>query len=46
MKKILIIEDDKFLSDLYQEVLKQEGYAITLAVDGEEGFSKMKTDKI
>ena len=42
MPKILIIEDDQFLSDLYCEVLKKESHQVTVALDGEEGFQKMK----
>lgn len=40
-KKILIIEDDTFLRDLYVDVLKAEGYEVEFAVDGEDGLMKM-----
>ena len=39
-KKILVIEDDKLLRDLYVELLKSEGYHVEEAGDGEEGFNK------
>lgn len=44
-KKILIIEDDKFLRRLIGQKLINEGYNILEAVDGEEGLKKVKTDK-
>lgn len=43
-KKILIIEDDKFLRELIARKLKREGYETSEAVDGEEGFKKIKTE--
>ncbi len=41
-KKILIIEDDKFLRQLIVRKLTEEGYDISEAVDGEEGVKKVK----
>ena len=41
-EKILIVEDDKFLSELYQELLTQEGFEVSVANDGEAGLEKMK----
>lgn len=38
--KILLVEDDQFLRDMYNELLSDEGYAVTACADGEEGFSK------
>jgi DNA-binding response OmpR family regulator len=40
-QRILVVEDDQFLRDLYDELLREEGYDIELASDGEEGLSKM-----
>lgn len=37
-KKILLVEDDLFLRDLYVEVLKEEGFTVLTAEDGEEGL--------
>jgi len=37
-KKILIIEDDKFLRDLIEKKLTDEGYEIVTATDGEIGL--------
>lgn len=44
MKKILIIEDDKFLRELIARKLGREGYETSEAVDGEEGFKKIKSE--
>jgi two-component system, chemotaxis family, sensor histidine kinase and response regulator WspE len=41
-KKILVVEDDLFLREIYVEVLKNSGYIIDYAVDGEEGLEKIK----
>jgi len=37
-EKILIIEDDEFLSSLYKELLEEEGYLVDLEKDGEAGL--------
>lgn len=39
-QKILIIEDDMYIRDVYEEVLKQAGFEITTAADGMEGVVK------
>ena len=39
-EKILVIEDDQFLRELYDELLKEEGYEVDIAKDGEEGLDK------
>ena len=41
VKKILIVEDDQFLREFYQELLQSEGYIIDLAVDGEIASQKL-----
>ncbi len=45
MKKILVIEDDKFLRELISQKLIKEGYDIAEAVDGEKGVKKVKEEK-
>jgi CheY-like chemotaxis protein len=45
MKKILIIEDEKILSDLLQKKLTNEEYAVLTAANGEEGIEQMKKNK-
>ena len=39
-ERILVIEDDQFLRELYEELLKDEGYSVDMAADGEEGLKK------
>lgn len=41
-KKILIIEDDQFLRDFYQELFTSEGYTVDVAADGVDGEAKIK----
>lgn len=40
--KILLAEDDLFLREIYQEVLADEGFAVTVAVDGEDALSHIR----
>lgn len=40
--KILIVEDDAFLREIYLDTLKRGGYTVDSAVDGEEGYIKIK----
>lgn len=44
-KKILIVEDDQFLREFYQELLTTEGYFIDVAADGEIGLAKMQSNE-
>lgn len=41
-KKILLIEDDVFVSDLYKNVLTKAGYEIDIAEDGEKALEIAK----
>ena len=40
-KKILIVEDDQFLREFYQELLQTEGYFVDVASDGEIAGTKI-----
>ena len=40
--KILVVEDDEFLREVYLETLKDEGYIVETGIDGEEGLQKIK----
>lgn len=40
-KKILIVEDEKELLDLYVQLLEQEGYDVDKAADGEMALKKI-----
>lgn len=44
-KKILIVEDDKFLRELIGQKLVREGYEILESIDGEDGIKKIKSEK-
>ncbi|MBI4097889.1 MAG: response regulator [Candidatus Levybacteria bacterium] len=40
--RILVVEDEEYLRDLYQEVLSDQGYFVDTAKDGNEGLVKIK----
>ena len=42
MSRILLIEDDVNSRDVYVEVLKQAGFEVEIASDGEEGLEKVR----
>ncbi len=42
MSRILVVDDDPTLRELYNEVLTSAGYQIDFAVDGEEGLQKIR----
>lgn len=44
-KKILLIEDERILLEMYGEKLSQEGFEMILSVDAEEGFKLAKKEK-
>jgi DNA-binding response OmpR family regulator len=43
-KKIMIIEDDRFLSSLMKARLEKEGFAVEQAFDGEEAMKALQQD--
>ncbi len=45
MKKILIIEDEKMLSDMYEDRFLREGFDVYCAVDAEDGMEMAKEIK-
>ena len=45
MTKVLVAEDDKFLSKAYAAKLKKEGFDVVLAGNGEEAVEKTKSEK-
>ena len=45
MKKILLIEDDQIVANVYRNKLAVEGYTIEVAPDGETGLKVMRTFK-
>jgi CheY-like chemotaxis protein len=40
--KILLAEDDLFLREIYQEILNDEGFSVTVAADGEEALTHLR----
>jgi len=45
MKKILIVEDDPFLIDIYTTKFKEAGFNVEVASDGEEGLKKISNEE-
>lgn len=41
-QKILLVEDDLYIREVYQEILTDGGFETDTAVDGEEGLLKIK----
>ena len=44
-KKILVVEDDPFLSDIYNTKLQQAGFVVDLALTGEDCLRKITEKK-
>jgi CheY-like chemotaxis protein len=44
-KRVLVIEDEKFLSNILKLKLEREGFSVIQAFDGEEGLQIMKEQK-
>ncbi len=42
MKKILIIEDEKMLAEMYKDKFVQEGFDVYCEIDAEEGMKRAK----
>ena len=40
--RILVVEDEEYLRDLYEEILTEQGYYVETAKDGNEGVVKVK----
>ena len=45
MKKILLVDDDESIQLLYQEELKDEGYAVVSAFNGEEALELFSSER-
>ena len=45
MKKILLAEDDPFVSDIYTTKLKEEGFEVEVAADGQDCLDKLEEKK-
>jgi DNA-binding response OmpR family regulator len=45
MKKILLVEDEELLRDMYKEKFEQEGFEVILAMDAETGIEIARKEK-
>lgn len=45
LRKILIIEDERFISELYVRALARAGYDVTVEPDGQKGLELAQTDR-
>ncbi|MBW3568666.1 response regulator [Candidatus Parcubacteria bacterium] len=43
--KVLCVEDEQFISELYKRALEREGYQTTIISDGIEGLEQAKTNR-
>lgn len=43
-KKVLCIEDEYFISELYERALKKAGYQVTTVLNGQDGLQVAQTD--
>jgi CheY-like chemotaxis protein len=46
MKRILIIEDDALVADVYSQKLREEGFAVDVAVDGKAGLEAYRKQEV
>ncbi len=44
-KRILLIDDEAYLREIYDIELTQEGFEVLLAVNGEEGLASIRKEK-
>jgi len=44
VKRVLFIEDEHFISELYMHTLSKAGYNVKVVFDGLEGFNEAKTN--
>lgn len=44
-RKVLIIEDEHFISELYVRALSRAGYEVTVEIDGQKGLDLAKTNQ-
>jgi DNA-binding response OmpR family regulator len=44
-KKVLVVEDEHFIGELYNRALTRAGFAVTVVVDGLRGLQEAQTNK-
>lgn len=45
MKKVLLVEDDPFLIDIYTTKLKEEGFLVDIATTGQDCLEKLEKER-
>ena len=45
LKKVLCVEDEHFISELYARALTKAGYEVEVELDGQKGLQAAQTDK-
>ena len=40
--RVLVVDDDLYIRELYEEILRTEGFTVESATDGEEGLAKLQ----
>lgn len=40
-KRILVVEDEEYLRDLYLQILQEAGYLVEVAADGQQAYEKL-----
>jgi len=45
MERILVVEDDSFFREVFQELLREEGYAVEAAASGAEALEKLSREE-
>ena len=45
MEKVLLVEDDTFLIDIYSIKLKEAGFSVKVAIDGDDCLRKIAEEK-
>ena len=44
--RVLLVEDDAFLREIYQDTLTQAGFSVDVAADGNEALQKIKAGNL
>jgi DNA-binding response OmpR family regulator len=44
-KRVLVIEDEHFISELYSRALTKAGYEVKVVIDGQVGLKEAQTDQ-
>lgn len=45
MAKVLIVEDEVLVARMYEKTLKYDGFDVSIAIGGDEGLQKVKSEK-